>query len=115
LSFSQRSQTQPGFLRTASFNGITCEILQSAGGSREPLWLGTSPFDDSTSFQEGHLQRFTGELSERTGLGMRHRESKVIAAVPEQALVVADGGTRSPTAWAEGLTGLGAGQTRCAP
>lgn len=77
LSFSQ-SQTQPGFLRTASFSGITCDILQGDAESREPLWLGTSPFDDSTSFQGGHLQRFTGELG--TGLGTRRRESQVITA-----------------------------------
>lgn len=76
-SFSQ-SQTQPGFLRTASFNGITGDMLQGDGESREPLWLGTSPFDDSMSFQGGHLQRFTRELS--TGLATRHRESQVITA-----------------------------------
>lgn len=66
LSFSQ-SQTQPGFLRTASFNGITCDILRGDGERGEPLWLGTTPFGDSTSFQGGHLQRFTGEFG--TGLG----------------------------------------------
>ncbi|KAF2986822.1 hypothetical protein EK904_008635 [Melospiza melodia maxima] len=70
LSFSQ-SQTQPGFLRTECFDGITCDILQGAGESREPLWLGTSPFGDSTSFQGGHLQRFRGEF------GTGCRESKL--------------------------------------
>lgn len=61
LSFSQ-SQIQPGFLRTASFHGITCDILRGDGEREEPLWLGTSPFGDSTSFHGGHLQRFTGEM-----------------------------------------------------
>lgn len=42
---------------------------------------GTSPFGDSTSFQGGHLQRFSGEFS--TGLGTRKQadNNKVITAV----------------------------------
>lgn len=73
LSFSQ-SHTQPGFLRTESFDGITYDILQGDGENREPLWLGTSPFGDSMSFQGGHLQRFSGEF------GTGYRESKLVTA-----------------------------------
>lgn len=52
LSFSQ-SQTQPGFLRTASFNGITCDILQGDGESREPLWLVPAPLVTVRASKEG--------------------------------------------------------------
>lgn len=111
LSFSQ-SQTQPGFLRTTSYSGITCDILRGDGESRELPAPLVTVWASKKGIARGHPQRFIGELSQQRALGTRCWGSKMVMAMLEEAFASRGAIYSHSMGWRIRPSNLGAAQTR---